>query len=207
MILLHPTYFAPITHYMLMYQHQSVCFEMADNFQKQTYRNRTYIYGANGKLQLNIPVKHSNQPEGRQKTKEVLIDNEIHWQKNHFKAFQNAYRSSPYFEFYEDDLAPLYHQKYTHLIDFNLKTHDFIVDALQEPITLSYTTTYEIAPKNYKDFRFLVEAKKEKQLKLTPYAQVFDEKFGFLPNLSILDLLFMEGPNALTYLENNSIVF
>ena len=188
-----------------MYQHREICFEIADNFQKQTYRNRSYIYSANGKLQLNIPIKH-NKSAGRQKTKDVLIDNDFHWQKNHFKAYQNSYRSSPYFEYYEDDLAPLYHQKYTHLLDFNIKTHEFIFDALQEQISISYTTVYEIEPKNADDYRFLVEAKKEKYYYLKPYTQVFDDKFGFLPNLSILDLLFMEGPNALNYLENNLII-
>lgn len=204
MILLHPTYFGPISHYMLMYQHREICFEIADNFQKQTYRNRSYIYSSNGKLQLNIPIKH-NKSAGRQKTKDVLIDNDFHWQKNHFKAYQNSYRSSPYFEYYEDDLAPLYHNTYTHLLDFNLKTHEFIFDALQEQLTISYTSEYEIELTKGEDFRFLVEAKKEKEFNLTPYTQVFDDKFGFLPNLSILDLLFMEGPNALNYLENHPL--
>ncbi|MDP2089902.1 MAG: WbqC family protein [Flavobacteriaceae bacterium] len=206
MILLHPTYFGPISHYIMMFQHQEICFEVADNFQKQTYRNRSYIYGANGKLLLNIPVKH-NKSNGRQKTKEVLIDNDFHWQKNHFKTFQNSYRSSPYFEFYEDDLAPLYHKTYTHLLDFNLKTHEFIIDALQEKLKICYTSDYEIESKKGEDYRFLVEAKKEKKINLTPYTQVFDDKFGFISNLSILDLLFMEGPNALNYLENQQISF
>ena len=204
MILLHPTYFGPVSHYMLMYQHQNICFEVADNFQKQTYRNRTYIFSANGKLLLNIPIKH-NKSEGRQKTKDVLIDNSFHWQKNHFKAFQNSYRSSPYFEYYEDDLAPLYQKEFTHLLDFNLKTHEFTTDALQEQLSISYTSTYEIDPENKDDYRFLVEAKREQQVVLSPYTQIFDDKFGFLPDLSILDLLFMEGPNALNYLENKPI--
>ncbi len=206
MILVHPTYFAPISLYMLMYQHKEICFELADNFQKQTYRNRCYIYGSNGKLQLNIPIKH-NKNALRQKTKEVLIDNDFHWQKNHFKALQNSYQSSPYFEFYEDDLAPLYEKKISHLLNFNLKTHEFIMDALQEKLAISYTSVYDLEPKNVKDYRFLVDAKKEKEVTLKPYVQIFDDKFGFLPNLSILDLLFMEGPNALNYLENNSIKF
>jgi len=206
MILLHPTYFGPISHYMLMYQHREICFEIADNFQKQTYRNRSYIYSSNGKLQLNIPIKH-NKSVGRQKTKDVLIDNDFHWQKNHFKAYQNSYRSSPYFEYYEDDLAPLYHNTYNHLLDFNLKTHEFIFDALQEQLTISYTSEYEIELTKGEDFRFLVESKKEKEINLKPYTQVFDDKFGFLPNLSILDLLFMEGPNALNYLENHPLNF
>lgn len=202
MILLHPTYFGPISHYILMYQHREICFEIADNFQKQTYRNRSYIYSSNGKLQLNIPIKH-NKSAVRQKTKDVLIDNDFNWQKNHFKAYQNSYRSSPYFEYYEDDLAPLYHNTFTHLLDFNLKTHEFIFDALQEQLTISYTSEYETELTKGEDFRFLVEAKKEKEFNLSPYTQVFDDKFGFLPNLSILDLLFMEGPNALNYLENH----
>ncbi len=206
MILIHPTYFGPISHFMIMYQHPEICFEVADNFQKQTYRNRTYIYSANGKLQFNIPIRH-NKASRRQKTKEMLIDNAFHWQKNHFKALQNSYRSSPYFEFYEDDLAPLYHTKFSHLLDFNLKTQDFIFDALQEKPVITYTAEYEMEPKNITDFRFLVDSKKEKEINLTPYTQVFDDKFGFLSNLSILDLLFMEGPNALNYLEKEPIIY
>lgn len=206
MIVLHPTYFGPISQYWLMYKYQEVCFEVEDNFQKQTYRNRTYIFGANGKLQLNIPIKHTKS-DGRQKTKDVLIDNSFHWQKNHFKAFQNAYRSSPYFEYYEDDLAPLYQKEHTFLLDFNIKTHEFIVDALQENLAISYTKKYDLTLEAENDFRFIVEVKKEKAIKLTPYTQIFDDKFGFLSNLSILDLLFMEGPNSLNYLESQTLNF
>lgn len=202
MIVLHPAYFNPISHYWLMFKHREVCFEISDNFQKQTYRNRANIYGANGKLQLNIPIKHTKS-DGRQKTKEVLIDNTFHWQKNHFKALQNAYRSSPYFEYYEDDLAPLYEKEYTHLLDFNLKTHEFILDALQEELIISFTKIYDVNLDIKQDYRFLIEAKKEQAVELVPYTQIFDDKFGFLSNLSILDLLFMEGPNSLNYLDSN----
>lgn len=206
MIVLLPAYFAPISNYWLLFKNQEVCFEIEDNFQKQTYRNRAYIYGANGKLQLNIPIKHTKS-DGRQKTKEVLIDNSFRWQKNHFKALQNAYRSSPYFEYYEDDLAPLYENEFSHLLEFNLKTTEFILDALQEEVNISYTSHYELNLPAEIDFRFLIEAKKEQSVDLIPYTQLFDDKFGFLSNLSILDLLFMEGPNVLNYLENQNLRF
>ena len=101
MALFIPTYFAPISQYAAIYQSDSITFEIEDNYQKQTYRNRCYIYGANGKLALNIPVKHLTK-EGRKKTKDTFIENDFPWQQQHFKSLQSAYRSSPFFEFFEN---------------------------------------------------------------------------------------------------------
>ena len=95
--LLLPTYFPSISHFAVMAQSENITFEMEDNFQKQTNRNRTYIYSPNGIQLLNIPVKHSKTLH--QKTKDVLIENEFDWQKQHFKSLEAGYRSSPFFEF------------------------------------------------------------------------------------------------------------
>ncbi len=110
-VLLHPCYFGPISEFVAIAKTESVIFENEDNYQKQTYRSRMYIYGANGKLSLNIPIKHTGDKSQHQKYKNVRIENEFGWQKQHWKSLQTAYRTSPFFEFYEDDLAPLYHRK------------------------------------------------------------------------------------------------
>ena len=113
MALFIPTYFAPIAQYAMMYQtgFDNIIFELEDNFQKQTYRNRCYIYGANGKLSLNVPIKHKTKV-GRKKTKDALIENNYPWQQQHFKSLQAAYRSSPFFEFFEADLYNLFQKSF-----------------------------------------------------------------------------------------------
>lgn len=194
-----PTYFAPISQYSAIYQSEAITFEIEDNFQKQTYRNRCYIYGANGKLALNIPVKHKTT-EGRKKTKDTLVENDFPWQQQHYKSLQSAYRSSPFFEFFEEDLLKIFNKKYTFLQDLNIDTHLFVTDALQMEQDFAKTTSYELAP-NSTDYRDLAIAKKGIEIEMDSYIQMFDDKYGFIPNLSILDLLFMEGPNTISFLE------
>ena len=202
MVLLHPTYFAPIIQYVAIAKSKKIIFEVEDNFQKQTYRNRCYIYTANGKHLLNVPIQHNKGI--KQKTKDVKIDYKDDWHKLHLKTLQTAYNSSPFFEFYIDDLLPLYEKKFTFLLDLNLMCHEFIIDALQLEVTTSKTTEF-IKESNYLDFRSLAIAKNQPKLDLEKYYQVFNTNHGFISNLSILDLLFMEGPNALNYLENQTI--
>lgn len=203
MALFIPTYFAPISQYAAIYNADSVVFELEDNYQKQTYRNRCAIYAANGKLSLNIPVKHL-LTESRKKSKDTLVENDIPWQQQHFKSLQSAYKSSPFFEFFEDDIANIFHKKYRYLQDVNIDTHLFIADALQIDDSFTKTVDYQVTP-NIPDYRNLAIAKKGVEIEMERYIQIFDDKHGFIPNLSILDLLFMEGPNASTFLENIKI--
>ena len=193
-----PTYFPPIVQYMAIAQANEVVFEIEDNFQKQTYRNRCYIYGPNGKQLLNIPVKHlqSNQ---KKKTKDTRVDNSVPWQTQHLKSIRIAYRNSPFFEFYEDDLLPILTKKYEFLLDVNIDVHCFLTDALQ--LNSDYLLTKEYQTETANDLRFLANAKKPVDIQFSRYIQMFDDKFGFIPNLSTLDLLFMEGPNASSFLE------
>ena len=199
-----PTYFAPVAQYSAIYKSDTVAFEFDDNYQKQTYRNRCYIYGANGKLSLNIPVSHLNT-KTRKKTKDTLVDNDSQWQQQHFKSLQSAYKSSPFFEFFEDDISKIFNKNYTYLQDVNIDTHLFITDALQINDFFSKSEEYEINPETA-DYRNLAIAKKGIDIITDKYIQMFDEKHGFIPNLSVLDLLFMEGPNAISYLEKTTLV-
>lgn len=193
-----PTYFSPISQYKALVNAKNIVFEVEDNFQKQTYRNRCYIYAANGKQLLNIPVKHPNS-EGRKKTKDCLVENNSHWQSQHLKSLEAAYRNSPFYEYYIDDLLPIFTKNYHFLLDVNLESFTRIMEALQLPVQFSKTTDYQTETEN--DFREFANAKQLQALQQAPYIQMFDDKYGFIPDLSILDLLFMEGPNAITYLE------
>jgi len=198
-ILVHPSYFGPISQFVAIAKAKNVQFEDCDNYQKQTYRNRMYIYGANGKQYLNIPIQH--QSGIKVKYADVLISYAENWQKEHWKSLESAYRTSPFFEFYEDELKLLYEEEEEKLLNFNLKCHQFLVDNLPLETTDLKSDYFEI-DQNEKDYRYLVNAKKDFNPNQPLYTQVFGGKHGFIPNLSILDLLFNEGPNAISYLEN-----
>ncbi|MFP2994484.1 WbqC family protein [Spongiivirga sp. MCCC 1A20706] len=201
--LLHPCYFGSIAQYAIMSQHPNVIFEAHDNYQKQTYRNRMYIYGANGKQLLNIPVQH--QKGKKIQYTDVLISYVENWQKEHWKSLESAYRTSPFFEFYEDELAIIYKDKEERLMNFNLKCHQFLSDNLPLETQIKKSKDFK-AYGDDNDFRYLVNAKQRTQgIFLPPYTQVFSSKHGFISNLSVLDLLFNEGPNAISYLERSKI--
>ncbi|MFE3846797.1 WbqC family protein [Flavobacterium sp. LB3P45] len=203
--LLFPTYFPSISHFATLAQSESTVFEIEDNFQKQSNRNRTYIYSPNGIQLLNIPVKHSK--ESHQKTKDIQIETDFNWQKQHFKSLEAAYRSSPFFEFFEDDLRPIFEKKHIFLLDLNFETLEIVSKCLR--MKLEYTTTkeyfHEVDTNEYKDFRALVNGKKDSSL-FESYTQVFDDKYGFINNLSVLDLLFNEGKYALDYLKKQELI-
>ena len=201
-ILIHPTYFPSISHYIAMIKADSVTFEMEDNFQKQTNRNRMYIYSPNGVQLLNIPVKHAI--EKHQKYKDVRIENDFGWQKNHFKSLEAAYRTSPFFEYFEDDFRPLFEKKHEFLMDLNLETFELVNDALGVQFSIEKTDEYFHEVTNLKDFRSLANGKKD-TTQIEEYTQVFNEKHGFINNLSILDLLFNEGRYAVDYLKNQQL--
>ena len=204
-ILIHPTYFTSITQMVAYVQAEKVFFEADDNYQKQSYRNRVYIAHSNGKLLLNIPVKHS-QKGIRKKTNEVLVENSFPWQIQHWKSLESAYRTSPYFEYYEDELKPLFFKPVRSLFDFNLEAFDLICELLDISKRYKFTKEYFKKPSQL-DLRRLVNPKLDLDIKLESYFQVLNKENNFIANLSILDLLFSEGPNAVSYLENQKINF
>ena len=154
MALFIPTYFSPISQFHAILNSNSITFEVEDNYQKQTYRNRCYIYGANGKLLLNIPVSHPKSVK-KTKSKDILVENS-NWQKQHYKSLEAAYNHSPFFEFYKDDLQKIFSKKYTYLLDVNLDSYTFIMDALELPKEYTLSKTYEETKLN--DFRNLADS-------------------------------------------------
>ena len=203
-ILTHPIYSASISHFAFYAQYPSlVCFEMQDTYQKQTLRNRAYIYGANGKQALTIPVKHHKKNHNIL-YKELLIENTTSWQTQHWKSIVSAYNKSPFFEYYKDDLQPLYDKKYTHLMAFNLEVTQTYCELIGIPFPNRSTNSYEINydKSQYIDIRKQTQHKKTAPITLDPYIQVFEQKHGFLSDLSILDLLCNEGSNTLSYLHS-----
>ena len=187
------------------YYHQllnnKVIFEQHENFIKQTYRNRCSIYGANGKLNLIIPLERTGD---RRVIKDLKIANNQRWQELHWKSIQAAYRSSPYFEFYEDDFYPFYQTQFELLTEFNLSLHNKICELLNIDFSKSLSSSYQnIEPID--DYRLKFNAKKPAQIINfydKEYIQVFSNKKGFINNLSIIDLLFNEGPNSIQYLKS-----
>ncbi|WP_324214236.1 WbqC family protein [Flavobacterium sp.] len=202
-ILIYPSYFPSIAHFVAIAQADLVTFEMEDNFQKQTNRNRMYIYSPNGLQLLNIPIKHSKI--AHQKTKEVRIEDAFGWQKQHFKSLEAAYRTSPFFEYFEDDIVPIFEKKHTFLMDLNLQSMEIVSKCLGLDFPYDETTEFFHDVPQKIDFRSLVNGKKDTN-QFESYTQVFGEKHGYLNNLSILDLLFNEGRYALDYLKKQTLI-
>ena len=199
---IHPTYFPNIEIFKNIYKSKELVFEINDNYQKQTVRNRTSIYESNGKLNLVIPVKYSSTK--KDKLKDVKICNETKWQKNHLKSIQIAYRSSPFFEFYEDEIFKIFEKKEKFLLDINIKSIELISNILELNINYKYSKKFQEKYDNYSDLRYLTNKGRVSNRKIVePYSQVFDYKFGYIENLSIIDLIFNHGQNTIDIINSN----
>ena len=199
-ILIHPNYFPNIHQFTQIIKADNILFEISDNYQKQTFRNRTYIYGANGKLGLFIPVIHTHK--NRELFKDVKISYDSNWMDLHLKSLQSAYRSSPYFEYFEDDFIKLYFKKEKFLADFNIKCIKLISNLLDLDLDFKISNEYVKKTNDIIDLRDLSNARKEKKIETPKYIQVFESKHGYLNNLSILDLIFSEGTNSVLLMSN-----
>jgi len=195
-IILSTAYLAPIQYFTKFVEYDKVIIEAHENFIKQTYRNRCKIYGANGEISLSIPVKKSAP---KTLIKELQIDYDTNWRKLHWKSIESAYNSSPFFEYYIDDFLPFYTKKYKYLFDFNTELLIMILENIDISTKIDFTETFFNSEYEMDDFREQIHPKKkniDKNFKIIEYTQVFQSKHCFIPNLSIVDLLFNEGPNA-----------
>ncbi|WP_028298903.1 WbqC family protein [Olivibacter sitiensis] len=173
--------------------------EQYEHFPKQTYRNRASIYSPNGKLDLIVPVVKGSKVHT--KMKDVRIAYEYDWQRLHWMSLQTCYRRSAYFEYYEDEFAPFYEERHDYLFDLNEALLELIMRCVKLNREIRKTSTYESSYPDCLDLRESIHPKKEAPgFAAKPYFQVFEPKHGFLPNLSIVDLLFNQGPNSRQYL-------
>ena len=186
-------YFAQLTKY-----NPDFVIEKQEHFPKQTYRNRANIYSPDGMLTLVVPVVKGSKVHTP--VKDVKISYDFRWQRLHWMSLQGCYRRSAYFEYYEDEFAPFYEKKEMFLFDYNDQLLHLILKLLKIKATVNYTETYESEYSELADYRHSINSKKESDFKQKPYFQVFEERHGFMKNLSIVDLLFNQGPQSINYL-------
>lgn len=198
-LILPACYLPPISYFSVLNNPLvPVLLERYEHYPKQTFRNRATIYSANGKLDLIVPIQHGSK--NHTKMKDVQISYEAEWQRLHWMSLQTAYRSSAYFEYYEDEFAPFYHQRYKWLFDFNEAQLSLLLRLLKIPKEISHTTAYHNDYPAATDFRQAIHPKKKPIRPGKLYYQVFENKHGFIPDLSIVDLLFNHGPQSKGYL-------
>ncbi len=193
-----PAYLPNVVNFSWMIKQPKVYFYGGLSYEKQSFRNRAEIYGANGKLKLIIPIKHS-QGSKKKSYKNVSIDYDKNWQKIHWKSICSAYRSSPYFEYYESELCPFFQKKQVTLFHFNI----ILIEKLM--LLIEHSFDYQIVNSGLTKLDILhslISAKKVYKTEFKTYIQVFKNKYGFIPNLSILDVLFNLGPETKRYLNN-----
>ena len=192
-----PPYFGPISCWKQIIN-STILWDVHQNYIKQTYRNRTFIHSANGLQKLTVPVKHSKI---KFSMLEAKIDNTIAWQKNHWRSIQSAYSSSPFFEFYKDSLEVFFSKKYIKLLDLNMNTIKMISEWLEVDLNNDFSKKYVEDYNTIFDLRNLIEHKNKTKKLIPNYTQVFSNKNGFINDLSIIDLIFNEGPNSLRFLK------
>lgn len=204
--LLSTAYFGPVQYYTKFLTHDRGFIEIHDHYTKQTYRNRCNVYGANGLLPLSIPVLKGRKHKSP--VRDIKTDDSRNWKKLHWKGIESAYMHSPFFEYYMDEIRSIYDREYSFLMDMNMDILHLTLTHLEIASEITRTDAFiEDAGNDYADYRELIHPRKDPgadpEFLLRPYQQVFIAKHGFLPNLSILDLLFNEGPNARTILEES----
>ncbi|MGJ8684276.1 MAG: WbqC family protein [Nonlabens sp.] len=195
-LILHPSYFIDVVSLVHVYHSDSIVLETHDNYLKQTYRNRCYIAAANGKLALNIPIIHQKSG-GSVPYKSIEISQAEDWATQHLKSIKSAYNSSPFYEYYEADLQCLFSNIPETLMEWNIKTFNWLLGLFSISKTINLSTEYL----NDSKAQQLITAKQAPILSVSPYIQVFQEKHGFMNDLSSLDLLFNLGPSAGVYLK------
>jgi hypothetical protein len=199
-ILLSTAYLPPVSYMAKVAFASNVSIEQFDSYHKQTYRNRCRILAANGALNLTIPVVKNSGVKTL--VKDVKIDYATAWQSNHWRSILSAYNSSPFLEYYIDDLYPFYHRRFEFLIDFNTQLLETLCELLDLDTTLDLTSDFcKSGEYCMHDFREEFSPKKFRESNVDePYTQTFSEKFGFIADLSVVDLLLNVGPLAHNYL-------
>ena len=195
--LIEPTYFPPISHWKFI-KSKDLLWSINSRYNKQTLTNRTYIDSANGELMLTVPIKHSGKNQPRVFS-DIKLDLSSDWKKNHFKSIKICYQSSPFYEFYEDDIISFFNLDYENLYDLNLKSIKMVCNWLK--IKMPEDIYNEKNKYDYKiqDLTHMSNCKRTSYLKQKKYNQTFETKNGFINDLSVIDLIFNCGPNSIDY--------
>ncbi|MBS1915425.1 MAG: WbqC family protein [Bacteroidetes bacterium] len=198
-------YFPSVILYKYLYKFSNTVFEEYESYQKMSFRNRCIIAGANGPIILSVPLEAGRN----QKTimKDVRISNSEKWQSQHWKSIESSYNKSPWFEFYKDELKALYEKKFDFLMDWDIYCFEWSIKKLDAGFSFSGSKSFikKYNTDEFLDFRNTILPKNYIKFETVKYAQVFEERTGFLPNLSILDLLFCEGKNSANLLKGQPL--
>jgi len=195
-------FFSKCLHYPLLW------IETEEHYTKRSYRNRCHLAGPNGILRLSVPLR-SGKNEGMPIRKVQIAYDEL-WQAQHWSSIQTCYGNAPFFTFYAPELQDLYERQFEYLFDFNWTLLHRLFDLLRIKVHLEWTTVYESTPSEGVDLRNQIlptdqEGARDEHFQSVSYPQVFQERHGFLANLSILDLLFCTGPEAPQWLQRSWI--
>ena len=208
-VLLSTAYLAPVQYYAKLYAYPHVCIEACEHYVKQTWRNRCAVANAQGVQQLIVPVEKPDSPGADIRL--VRISDHGNWRHLHWNALESAYRNSPFFEYYADDLLPFYTRRWRYLFDFNLELMHTLCTLMGFQPHVSCTTSYQPSPLATDDYRHLIAPKgaawqADTAFRTVLYYQVFAQRHGFLPNLSVADLLFNMGPESLLVLRDATAI-
>ncbi len=201
-LLIEPQYWGSISYFKELLSADNIVLDIHSNFQKGSYRNRCKVMGPNGLLSLSVPLVKGKEQHSL--FNEVRISYSENWRKDHWQSLVSSYRRSAYFEYYEEIIAPIYENDYEFLKDFNLASLEIVSKLLQVPINKELTNIY--IPKDSfvgLDLRDAIHpnpVKMKTTYDFPSYPQVFMDRLEFLPDLSILDILFNMGPRSVTYL-------
>ena len=208
-VYLSSAYLAPVEYYAHMLAADKVWVEQHDHYMKQTYRNRCIIAGPSGRIDLTVPTVKPDTLKCE--TKDIRISDHGNWRHLHLYALESAYGNTPYFEYYRDDFVPFYEKRYEFLMDFNEALQEMICGLLDMAPCVERTQEYvPVVPEGALDLREVIHPKRDYvaldgAFRVVPYYQVFQERLGFLANLSIVDLLFNLGPESLILLKQSMV--
>ena len=205
-ILLSSAYLPPVQYFAHLQSAEQVWIEQYDHYQKQTYRNRCVIAAPDGPLSLTVPIEKPNTQKAFMR--DIRISDHGNWRHLHWNAIESAYNHTPFFEYYKDDFRPFYEKKFDFLVDYNEQLCQLVCQLIDIDTSFQRTESYIAEPSNtIIDLRDAIHPKKElmndASFGIIPYYQVFQERLGFLPNLSIIDLLFNMGPEAILVLQKS----
>lgn len=194
--------FAPIRWWAYAITADNIIIDHAEQFRKMSYRNRYHISGSNNPIQLTVPLAHGRDQHTR--IGDIMIYNADKWQVQHWRTLVSVYRRSPFWEFYEPSLHHLFENSFIHLAEFNLVAFQWLQKQLKFSATITIADTPPELSDNTIDLRAIKLATDRADIRQFPrYYQVFEDRIGFQPNLSILDLLFSEGPNTISWIKDN----